>query len=271
MSDNLVTEFVASSDGTKIAYTKQGSGPAIVLVDGASCYRRAGITPLLLPVLSQHFTVYAYDRRGRDESGDTKPYAIQKEIDDLAAVMAVAGGSPYVCSFSSGAALALYAVASGLKPAGLALYEPPFVVVDDTDKPDNPDNVKIYEKLLSEGRRGDMVKHFLVKVVGLPAIFPFIMKTFMKKNWNNSVAVAHTFSYDQRIMDQSASRPPADVSATITVPTMVVYGTKTAPKLRKAAIALQKLIPGSRLKVLPRSSHFVKPAELVPLLRTEFK
>src|SRR6266496_4001008 len=119
-------ETVNSKDGTRIAYEKAGAGPAVVLVDGAFCFRASGVTPKLMPLLSQHFTVYAYDRRGRGDSGNTEPYAVEREIEDLQAIMNVAGESGYVLAFSSGAGLALQAVARGLRPKKLTLYDPPY-------------------------------------------------------------------------------------------------------------------------------------------------
>ncbi|MES2604752.1 MAG: alpha/beta hydrolase, partial [Pseudomonadota bacterium] len=124
---------VISKDGTPIAWKKAGSGPPLVLVDGALCYTEAGATPGMLPVLQSHFTVYVWDRRGRGQSGNTLPWSPQKEIEDLAAICALCPEPPIVCGFSSGAALTLYAGAAGLNARRLVLFEAPFVVVDDSD------------------------------------------------------------------------------------------------------------------------------------------
>src|SRR5437879_4691813 len=117
---------VTSRDGTRIAYDKRGSGPALILVDGAFCYRAFGPMPKLAELLSDRFTVYNYDRRGRGDSSDTKPYAVAREVEDLAALFEAAGGSAFLYGISSGAALALRAAGNGLAVRKLAVYEPPF-------------------------------------------------------------------------------------------------------------------------------------------------
>src|ERR1700756_1070782 len=145
--------FTISRDGTRIAFTKVGSGPPVVLVDGAFSYRELGPAPELAPLLAQHFTVFVYDRRGRGESGDTPPYAIEREIDDLRAVVDEAGGTADIVGISSGAALGLQAVASGVKVKKLVLYEPPYVTNGDRPKPQEDPKIHI-QQLVSAGGRG---------------------------------------------------------------------------------------------------------------------
>jgi alpha-beta hydrolase superfamily lysophospholipase len=119
---------VTSSDGTTIGFDRRGTGPGLVLVDGALSYRGSGPMAGVADALSSGFTVYTYDRRGRGESTDTAPHAVEREVEDLAAVIAAAGGSAYWCGRSSGAVLAPEAAASGLPITKLALYEPPLTV-----------------------------------------------------------------------------------------------------------------------------------------------
>src|SRR5215467_15201557 len=116
-----------SRDGTTIAFTKRGSGPPLIIVDGAFCYRENGPATELASVLAQHFTVFTYDRRGRGESGDIAPYAVEREIEDLRAIANQAGAPPFALGISSGGALILQAVASGVGVRKIALYEPPYV------------------------------------------------------------------------------------------------------------------------------------------------
>lgn len=266
MSTDLHTQYVTSADGTRIAYTRRGNGPAVVLVDGALCYRRAGITPLLLDPLSEHFTVYAYDRRGRDESGDTAPYSLDREIEDLRAVAAATGETPYVCGFSSGAALAMHALADGLPVRGAALYEAPYTVVDDGDRVPPADCLTVLERMVAQNRRGDAVRYFMATMIGMPGVVVTMMKLFMRTMWRNTTAVAHTLPYDIGLMNRTRFRPPAEVSARIGVPTTVLYGERTAPALRRATVALAGQIPGARLVVVPKAKHYVKPDVLVPAL-----
>ena len=118
---------VISKDGTSIAFDKTGKGPALVLVDGAFCFRTYGVTPKLAPLLSCDFTVYSYDRRGRGDSSDTPPYSVDKEIEDLQKVIEQTGEVPFICGFSSGGALVLRAMEKGIKVKRTALFEPLYI------------------------------------------------------------------------------------------------------------------------------------------------
>ncbi|MBJ8337398.1 alpha/beta hydrolase [Antrihabitans sp. YC3-6] len=257
---------VTSKDGTTIAYETAGSGPALVLVDGALCWRESGVTPTLLPELAKHFTVYAYDRRGRGESTDTLPYANDREIEDLDAVMKAAGGSPFVCGFSSGAVLVMYAVQQGLTPSKVVLFEAPLVVVDDTDRKHPADAVEQLTTMAAEDRRGDAVTYFLVDIIGLPKVFMLVMKVFMRKGWNATRAVAHTLPYDISFIQRSGSRVPEDVAASITMPCAVFGGAKSPASMKKAVKALAAAIPGAELVEVPKQSHIVKPKMMTPAL-----
>src|SRR5258706_1839916 len=154
---------VKSKDGTVIAYDKSGTGQPVILVDGALCYRASGPSGPLAAELSPHFTVFTYDRRGRGESGDTLPYAVEREVEDIEALINAAGGSAFVYGISSGAALALEAATclKGIKK--LALYESPYIV-DDSLPPRPNDFVARMDALIAAGRRGDAVKSFMQTV-----------------------------------------------------------------------------------------------------------
>ena len=156
---------VTSKDGTIITYDQMGQGVPVIIVSGAFADREA--TMPMAEALKQHFTVFNYDRRGRGDSGDTPPYTVEREIEDLDAVINAAGGSAFVVGFSSGAALSHEAAASGLAIRKLALYEPPFIL--DGSRPRPPaDNAKTLTDLVAAGRRGDAAEFFLVNIVGLP-------------------------------------------------------------------------------------------------------
>jgi pimeloyl-ACP methyl ester carboxylesterase len=157
-------ETVRSADGTEIAFDRLGSGPPVVLVCGGSV-DRSDDAPLA-ELLSADLTVFNYDRRGRGDSGDTQPYAIEREVEDIGAVIEAAGGRANLWGSSSGAVLALIATARGVPVSKLALWEPPFIP-EGVPKPPE-DQVAQYERMIAEDRRGDAVEYFMSKVVGLP-------------------------------------------------------------------------------------------------------
>ncbi|MGH3372443.1 MAG: alpha/beta fold hydrolase, partial [Nocardioidaceae bacterium] len=210
---------VISADGTAIAYDRTGQGPAVVLVDGALCSRAQGPMPELAPLLAPYFTVYTYDRRGRNESGDTAPYAVDREVEDLAAVIAEAGGSASVYGTSSGAALALTATAKGLPIDRLVAFEAPFVV-DDTRKPYPSD----WGAQLAAATPGDAVKYFMSKCIGLPGFVVALMR--LMPAWKGMTAVAHTLPYDAALLGDNCWGKPLD-------PRAVVLDRRTHPDRRR--------------------------------------
>src|SRR6266849_2712174 len=181
---------VFSKDGTPIAFDRIGNGPPVILVDGALCYRGMGQSGQLAEFLAQHFTVFTYDRRGRGGSGDTAPYAVAREVEDIAALLSEAGGAAFVWGTSSGAVLALEAAnrLSGIKK--LALYEAP-LIVDDGRSTTEDDWVRIGEAVAAD-RRSDAVKLFL-KSVGAPAFLIALMR--LMPMWSKLKAIAHTLPY----------------------------------------------------------------------------
>lgn len=249
-----------SKDGTAIAFERVGEGPPLVVVDGALCSRAFGAAPKLVPVLARHFTVLSYDRRGRGDSGDTQPYARERELEDLAAVLAEAHGPAFVLGLSSGAALALEAAASGLPIRKLVAYEPPYMV-DDTAR--HADHEATLRRMIAAGRRGDAVTYFMRDMVGIPALFVFFMR-LMPGMWRGVKAVAHTLPYDAAIMGDW-SVPTARLSS-IRVPTVAMYGEKTDPRLQKAARAVADAVPDAQQVALAGQSHDVKPEILTAAL-----
>jgi pimeloyl-ACP methyl ester carboxylesterase len=258
---------VTSKDGTRIAYDKLGQGPALVLVDGALCSRAIGPGKSLAPYLSSHFTVVSYDRRGRGDSTDTAPYAVEREIEDLDAVIAEAGGPACVFGLSSGAALALEAAARGSAITKLALYEAPFIV--DDSRPPVPDGiVQQFNELLAEDRRGDAVRLFLGQV-GAPRVVIALMR-FLPV-WPKLKAVAHTLPYDMTILAgrQSGEPLPAGSCAAVTMPTLVLVGEKSPKWFHNSMETLALALPNATLDIAQRQTHMVKPKILAPQL-TDF-
>jgi pimeloyl-ACP methyl ester carboxylesterase len=256
-----------SRDGTSIAFDRDGQGPTVVFVDGATAYR--AINPVVAraaELLAPHLTVLAYDRRGRGESGDTPPYATEREIEDLGAVIGEADGPAVVVGFSSGAVLALDAAAHGLPISKLALYEPPFVV-DGSRPPIPTDYVAHLDELVAAGRRSDAVEFFMTTAAALPAEFVGPMKE--SPFWSITEEVAHTISYDGRFMGDTMSGDPSTLQrwAGLTTRTLVVDGSESPQWLHNAADALGKVLPNARRDTLEGQSHIVAPDVLAPVIR----
>jgi pimeloyl-ACP methyl ester carboxylesterase len=255
-------QTTTSADGTTIAFEKLGGGPAVVLVCGGSVDR--GSNAGLAAVLANDFTVYNYDRRGRGDSGDTLPYAVEREIEDIEAVVDAAGGHAFLYGTSSGAALAFDAArALGGKITKLALWEPPYIA-DPAFRPPG-DTVETYERLVAEGRRSDAVEYFTAKVVGLPPEFVEFAKT--QPFWAAQEKIAHTLAYDGRIMGDYSI--PTDRAKDVTQPTIVIAGEASFPFFLQTVAVLGDALPDGESKTLPGQSHDVAPDAIAPVL-TEF-
>ncbi|MFF5207144.1 alpha/beta fold hydrolase [Streptosporangium sp. NPDC000396] len=256
---------VTSKDGTQIAFDKRGRGPAVILVDGAFANRSFGPNGELAEAMAEHFTVFNYDRRGRNESGDTAPWAIEREIEDIEALVEEAGGSAHLYAISSGVPLALAAANRSLVINKLALYEPPFIV-DDSRTPMSPDYAAEVDALLSAGRRGDTVKLFMTKAVKVPSIAVFIMQ--FTPAWSKLKSVAHTLRYDTALMEGTwAGQPlPAERWSSVTIPTLVMSGGKSPAWMQKSAKTLAEVLPNARHRTLDGQTHLIKAKVLAPEL-----
>ncbi|HEX5110851.1 MAG TPA: alpha/beta hydrolase [Vicinamibacterales bacterium] len=252
-------EQVVSKDGTAIAFERSGNGPALILVDGALCSRQFGPMPKLAPLLAQHFTVYMFDRRGRGESGDRQPYSREREIEDVAALIERAGGRASLLGLSSGGALALEAAASGLPVTKVAAYEPPYV--GDSARQSATEYEGHLKRLIAAGDRGGAVKYFMTTMVGVPAPMVVVMR-LIPWIWRKLAAVAHTLPYDAAVMRDF--KVPAARLAAISVPALIMHGSKTDLRLQQAARALADAVPGAQHRVLPGQTHNVKPDVLAP-------
>jgi pimeloyl-ACP methyl ester carboxylesterase len=250
---------ISSKDGTTLAFDQLGQGPAVILVGGGSTDRMANAP--LAGMLAPHFTVYNYDRRGRSDSGDTPPYAVEREIEDLDAMLQVAGGSANVFGTSSGAALVLEAAASGLPIPRVALWEPPYIVDDSRPRPP-VDQVAQYNQMVAAGRRGDAVEYFMTKVVGLPA--EFAAEARAAPWWSAQEALAHTLAYDATIMGDYSL--PAERAASIKAPTLVASGGASPGWMQTTMRVLVDILPSGVHRVLDGQDHNVAPEALAPLL-----
>ncbi len=256
---------VTSKDGTTIGYDKKGKGPAVILVDGAMGYRAMGFGNDLQERLAQDFTVYAYDRRGRGESSDTKPFAVEREIEDIEALIDAAGGSAYVYGISSGACLALEAAMRlDGKIKKLALFEPPY-----NDDPASRQAWYDYTRQLGEAlaakRNGDAVEVFM-KFVGTPAQMVEGMRN--SPMWASMEAVAPTLPYDAAEMGKDHT-VPVDRARKVKAPTLLMDGganLQVMPFMHASATALAKAIPHAQQRTLEGQSHAVEAQALAPVL-----
>ena len=240
---------VISADGTPIAYDRAGSGDPLILVGGTFSYRRFPAQVKLAELLAPRFTVYGYDRRGRGDSGDTAPYAVDREIEDLAALIDVAGGYAHVWGLSSGGILALQAAAAGLPIRRLAIQEPP-LVVNPADRRPPADMRQRVSELIDAGQRGEAVRYVMVDGMGAPSFVPGLLH-LMPGVWKRLTAVAHTLPYDAQLVEgfQSGHPLPPGQWAEVTVPALVMCGTEkeTPPGLRHAAAAVAAALPDGKL------------------------
>ena len=258
---------VQSADGTTIAFDQLGKGPAIILVDGALGQRAMDSEATqLAPLLAEHFTVLSYDRRGRGDSTDTQPYAVEREIEDIDTLINEVGGSAFLFGISSGAALAMEAaIKLGGKVKKLAMYEAPY-----NDDKDARQAWKAYRKQLTEvlaqGRKGDALALFML-LVGMPP--DHLDSVRQHPMWPMWEAVAPTLAYDAAAMGEDASVPTEKV-ARVTVPTLVMDGGASYPFMHVTALALVKAMPHAKHRTLEGQTHEVDPQVLAPVLEEFF-
>jgi pimeloyl-ACP methyl ester carboxylesterase len=249
---------VQSRDGTSIGFSVIGQGPPVVLVDPAGGFRGFGLVTPLAEQLASDFTAITYDRRGRGESGDVQPYAVERELEDLAAVIErAAGGSAAVYGFSSGAVLALWAAADGLPIDRLALLEPPLAFEAD------PEDDKLGEEvaeLVAAGRRGDAFLHFN-RSIGVPEEMLDGMRD--APWWPAAEGLAHTLVYDTRI---TAGFDVARLGS-ITTPTLIVDSGESDVRLQQWARAAAEAMPNAVHRTLDGEWHGVAPDVLAPVMR----
>ncbi len=268
MSTVNAQNTVTSLDGTSIAYSQIGQGSALILVGGAFEQRAMDSeTAQLAPLLAQHFTVFHYDRRGRGESTDTQPYAVEREIEDIEALINEAGGSAFVFGISSGAALAMEAaIKLGDKVKKLAMYEAPYNS-DDTARQAWKEYRKQLKELLAADRRGDAVALFMM-LVGMPA--DHVPGMLAHPMWPMFEAVAPTLAYDAAVLGEDAS-VPTEKAASVAVPALVMDGSASYPFMHITAMALANAIPNAELRTLEGQTHEVAPQALAPVLEEFFK
>jgi pimeloyl-ACP methyl ester carboxylesterase/ribosomal protein S18 acetylase RimI-like enzyme len=254
------SQFVTSADGTAIGFDRFGGGLPLIMAAGA--FNTRSTTEPLAMALESDFTVLNYDRRGRGQSGDSPPYAVQREIEDLDALITEAGGRAAVFGYSSGATLALKAAARGLAISKLVLYDPSFVV-DESMPPLPRDLPQQLAALVEADRRGDAVELFQTRVIGMPeAVVAQMRQAPFRPGME---ALAHTLVYESILIGDL--RVPSDLLSAVSSPTLVISGENSPPVLRAAAQEVADKLPQGRLVVLDGQSHDISPNETAAAVR----
>lgn len=250
---------VRSKDGTEIAYTKYGEGKVVIAVSGALSARSMSSRLPLVGKMAEHYEFYIYDRRGRGDSGDNKPYSVDREIEDLEALIDEAGGSAYILGISSGAALSLQAAAKlgAEKITKLAIYEPPYGQMPEDFTKQKTD----INELIKSGEPGDAAQYFLTSI-GLPKEAIESMKK--SPAWDVMKSIDHTLAYDYEVL--GSGQIPESTIRQITIPTLVMNGEKSLDFMHATADKIASLIPNSERTTFPGQSHQIDADALVPRL-----
>lgn len=253
-----------SADGTSIAYQITGEGPVVILVSGAMS-TGGTVAPLAVP-LSDRFRVVAYDRRGRGESGDTAPYTVEREVEDLAALIEAVGGEAALCGVSSGGALVLDAAASGLPVRQVAVYEVPFADFLEGGAAQQAEYTANLAEALAQGRRGDAVELFL-RLTGMAE--QTIQGARQSPMWAGMEAIAPSLAYDNAVMGDGLV--PRERLASITAPLLAVAGGASPSWMREATRTIAETVPEGTYRSLEGQTHMVEPNVLGPVLAEFFE
>ena len=259
-------ERIQSKDGTPIAFDRSGEGPPVIFVPGLFQHRAIDPgTAELAALLAPRFTVFHYDRRGRGDSGDTAPFAVEREVEDIGALIDEAGGEAALYGMSSGGALALEAAARGLAVTKLAVYEPPFTDDDGRIDP-SPELADGVAAMVAEGRPGDAVALFMTSS-GMPA--DAVAQMRQAPFWAGLESVAHTMPYDLALMGDTTlltERAPS-----VAIPTLAIDGGDSPPWGRLSADAVAAAVPGAERQTLAGQTHEVASEVLAPVLAEFFR
>ena len=263
-------QTVTSADRSTIAYDQAGAGPAVILVNGAlgsrELDRRFKLMTGISDRLADRFTVINYDRRARGDSTEAGPFAVEREIEDIAALVTAAGGDASLFGFSSGGALALRAAAAGIGVQRVAVYQAPFVVRRD-DRGPSADYGRRLDELVTADDRSGAVKHFMRDAMGMPGAAVMAMR--LMPMWKSMSAIAPTLRYDWAALGahnmRGDSLQPAEWAG-VDVPALVICGAKSANALRHGSQALVEVLPDARLRVLEGMGHRLKVERVAPVL-----
>ncbi|MES2822797.1 MAG: alpha/beta hydrolase [Pseudomonadota bacterium] len=253
-------QTIKSKDGTVLAYDVIGSGPALIYITGATCFR------LFMPIVqdvktfAKEFTVYNYDRRGRGDSGDRLPYAPEREVEDIAAMITAAGGSAWLYGHSSGAVLALEAALQlGNKINGIALYDAPYAC-DEKEKAEYNYLSRRVHELLHAGENAKALNCFL-KGIGMPKFFVWFMP--LMPGWKTMKALAPTLAYD---IELTRDLPPVARISKINLPVYIIIGEKSPDSMRSVAQQLTQALPAATFTEVIGQDHMISAKMLLPIL-----
>ncbi|AKF10360.1 alpha/beta fold hydrolase [Sandaracinus amylolyticus] len=257
-----MTSFVTSKDGTRIAFDRRGRGAPVIVVGGILCDRDR--TRPLAHELASRLTAIDYDRRGRGESGNRAPCSLEREIEDIAALIAEVGGSAAVYGHSSGAALALNAAVRGLAITKLVLHEPPYGGDDDESVRGARGLAEQVRDLLHEDRRAEAITTFL----GAAGVPPEMIEAMARDP--KMLAMAPTMLHDFEVMGElrTGGVIPRELVRAIRIPTLVLAGTESAPFFRDTAKRIAELLPDGRYQVLDGQDHGAAPDVVAPIVAT---
>jgi pimeloyl-ACP methyl ester carboxylesterase len=253
---------VTSPDGTVIDYDRYGDGPAVIFIGGTATYRAIdqATTQTARRLAAEGFTAVDYDRRGRGRSGDTQPWALAREVEDLAALITAVGGAAALCTNSSGADVTLAAASAGVSITALALYEPPFFAGRSFTA-----HLAVLGSLLADGNNEEAMRYNLTSVIGLPA--QVVDQMVQAPWWAAMVAAAPTLVYDHAATHEIDLDPDwRGRWATVTVPTIVCSGDQSFPGLAEAADAVAAALPNASRRILSGQGHRPAPEAMVPVL-----
>jgi hypothetical protein len=260
--NRMTYETVASADGTSIAYEVFGAGPLLIAVCGATCDR--ALMRSTAQALGRHFTTVNYDRRGRGDSGDTLPYAVDREIEDIAALIDRIGGPAHLYGHSSGAGLVLHAVAAGLPVDEFVLHDPPYSPDDESSRDGARRYGRTIRSLLAQERRAEALETFC-RLTGMPEEVIDGMRGTHR--WAELTALAPTLAYDSAVMgDIESGAVPEDVAVRVTRPGLVLVGGESPPFMMEVGRRLAHLLPEGRLHVVEGHGHVVPPDVLAPVV-----
>jgi pimeloyl-ACP methyl ester carboxylesterase len=263
-------QTVTSRDGSRIAYDRYGSGPPVILVGGALGYRKFSKMEELAQLLAERCTVINYDRRGRGDSTEVKPFVLEREIEDIQALIETEGGTASLWGWSSGGALALRATGAAIGVERLSVYEVPFMVTPEAKRPTSDYGERL-DELVAAGDRSGAVRHFMRNAMGIPAPLVAVMR--LTPMWKELKATAHTLPYDWAALGKhtmyGAPLNPEEW-ASVTMPTLVVYGAKSPAVLQEGSRALADVLPNAQLRQLEGVSHNIKMNLLAPVLAEFF-